>query len=528
MKIKNIIIGALLLLPTAASAQITSPITRAMINVYDEILRENPREYEVLLRRGNEYYNHNLYHKAIEDVNNALRYIPADDKDTRFRALILRANTYNLAKRYPDALKDLNEALTISPGNYVVLYLRANTEYNLGQYDPAKLDYSAMLRQNPRSQDAMFGLAKIAVKQSNLGLANDWSNKAVDLSPALSDVYIRRAEVRELAGNVQGAVNDYILTISTDTENTPRALQELVRLSGTNYATVMAGLSDAIQKSPRTGMFYYIRAKIAQSHCHYRDAIADYDKIINEKLYSYGGLNASLAECYFDLCDFESAILNVDYAINSAKDNAEYYVLKSKIQRAMGQADQALASAETALEKNPNLNSGLQAKALAQISLEQYQDASVNLSEAVLNDPTDPYLLMLRGWVLTDFRKQEKTARTVYEQVLDLNFDLDDVRSLRGFALLYLGRDKEAIAWFDDVLKDGVDSDGMKNYYAACFYAQKGDLDKAFAHAEKSLENGYANRYNWTLNNDARINVAPLRGDARFKALMEKYAHIFK
>ena len=44
---------------------------------------------------------------------------------------------------------------------------------------------------------------------------------------------------------------------------------------------------------------------------------------------------------------------------------------------------------------------------------------------------------------------------------------------------------------------------------------------------KKALELGYANYYDWTTNNEARINVAPLRKDERFRQLLHQYLHIF-
>ncbi len=514
-------------LPLAAQG-FDSPVTKAMMGVYNSVLEENPRDYETMLRRGNEYYNHNMYRQALDDVNNAMRYIPVDDKDTRLRALMLRSNVYTLSKRYHEAVKDLDEALTIDPQNYVALYLRGNALFELGQYDRAQTDYANMLRLNPRSQDGMFGIAKVAVKQQNIGVARDYADRAVELTPALSNVYMRRAEVKRLADDNAGAVDDYILAISTDQLSTPHAVRELYSLSNQDYTTVMNGLTNAIARAPRNGTFYYIRAMIAQGHCNYSAAIADYDKIINEKMYVYAGLNASLAECYYALGKYDIALLNIDYAISAAPEEASYLVLKSQIMRAAGDAEGALAQAEAALVKSPDSTPALQAKALAQESLGEYQPSSVTLSEAVLNSPSDPYLLMLRGWILTDYRKQPDVAKTCYERVLELEADIDDVRSLRGFALLFLDRADEGENWLKTIIQTNTDPDGLVNYYAACFYAQKGDTEKALAHAETSLKRGYANYHNWMENNDARINVAPLRNLPGFKALMERYAILFK
>lgn len=124
------------------------------------------------------------------------------------------------------------------------------------------------------------------------------------------------------------------------------------------------------------------------------------------------------------------------------------------------------------LEKNPDSNDALIAKALAQLHLGNSADASVSLSEATMNAPSDPYLAMIRGWVLKDYRNQDKNARRSFEQVLDMNIDHDNARSYRGFAMITLDRRQQADAWMERVLANADDHDGEINYLGACFYAQ--------------------------------------------------------
>ena len=87
----------------------------------------------------------------------------------------------------------------------------------------------------------------------------------------------------------------------------------------------------------------------------------------------------------------------------------------------MAQHQQALSCAETALEKEPDSNEALIAKALAQLRLGNSADASVCHSEATMNAPENPYLAIIRGWVLKDYRRQKKNADMSFERVLDMD-----------------------------------------------------------------------------------------------------------
>lgn len=526
---KLIIIITLSCVPIAVYSQkgLDAPMTKAVMNVYQQLLDEDPADYETYFRRANEYYKYNEYLKALDDINNALKYAPGNDTDTRFQAYTLRANIYEMLRKHDEALTDLNSAIALSPASYVTIYQRANVKYNLGRYSEAKADYQRMQRLNNRSQEALIGLARVAVKENNLGLANEYIDQAVAMTPSQADIYVRRASVRTMMGNDNGAVDDLILALSTDKNNT-KALKGLVDLGKTNYPAVMTGLSNAIRQAPRVGMFYYLRAVIASSHHNYLAAITDFNKIINENLYNYHGLYGSLAECHYALGNYKEAINNINYAIGATVNNRDYYVTKAKIKRATGDYQDALACAERALAKDANHNPAIVQKALALSDAKEYDKASSLLGEAIMNDAEDPYNFMLRAWILDDFMNQENNANSFYARATELDVFNNDVRTLKGFALLHSGKQEKAISWIEGILKSLKETNGLEHYYATCLYAWAGDKDKAFENMELALQNGYANYHQWKNNNDAKINVAPLRDDPRFEILLNKFSIIFQ
>lgn len=516
----------------SANAQIASgsadtPMTRAVMQVYDKMIEADPTDYESLLARAQEYYNHDDYVRALADLNQAIKYMPEKDDESRFIAYSLRAAVAERNHNYEAAVEDLNKAIEINPDAYTCLYQRANALYELGHYADAREDYLRLQRRFPRSQEAMFGLARVAVKENNLGLANDYADNAVELASGTAESYIRRASVRTLMGNAEGAVDDYIIALSTENADNSRALFALVNLARTNYPAVMNGLSRAIRQAPRVGMFYYIRAAIAEAHYNYTAAIADYDKILNDHLYSYAGLNSSLAKCFYALGQYDTALANADYAISATSDNAPYYALKSEILSAQGDFTDALENAERALEKNPELNDALHAKAIAQLGLDQAEDASVSLAEALINAPTDAALLMLRAWVADTKLSQPKIKTAMLERVIENAPAEPEVGALTGFALLLNGQTVEADKWMDKLLSQSTDYDGSIHYYGACYYSLKGDIDRALDCAARAMDNGYANYHNWMNLTDGYINVAPLRTVPRFNELIERHNAIF-
>lgn len=523
-------LAGLLALGSAAQTPPTAAdFNRAVMQAYEEMLRENYKDYETLFRRANAYYNQGDYLKALDDLESALKYAPTTDEDTRYALHALRAECYRELGRFSQALPEATEALQLDPTSTPMLNLRGNLEYDLGQYTEAKADFNKLLRINPRSQEAFFGLALVAAKENNLGLASEYMEKAVALTPNSSGAYVRRADVKEQMGDYNGAVDDLLLAIATDA-NDREALPALVNLANSNYSAVMAGLSGAIRQAPRQPLFYYLRGSIAAAHFHYKSAIDDFKYILAEGLYDYSGLYCALAECYYAVGDYQTALDNADQALaqyEEQDDVCHFFTVRAMIQRALGLPDKALQSVDRALDFNGEDIDAMVEKSLILTDLKKAKDASSLLGEVIMVDPFEPLNYLLRAWILNDFLNQPKAAKGLYGRVIDLELDHSErVGSLLGFAQLFDGKTAPATKWIDAILAE-PDQDGEKHYYGACFYAWAGKPDKALECTEAALKAGYANYHNWMNNNDGRLNVSPLRDLPRFKELMEQYKSLF-
>lgn len=498
-------------------------MTKAVLDVYNQELAENPEDYNVLFRRAHLYYGQNQYLRALSDIDDAIRHTPQSDKDMLSQEYSLRANIYLMSEDIEKALSDITKAYECDPTSYSLLYQKANIEYQLGNYTAAKEDFRRLQRQHNRSLESLIGLARVAVKENNLGLANEYVDQAVAMYPAESEAYIRRASVRGLLGNNTGAVDDLLLALSIDRNNS-KAISEIVKMSNSDYNAVISGLSNAISQAPEVGMFYYIRAIIAQAHYRYAAAISDFNTIIDKKLYNYHGIHGSLAECYYALCDYKKALDEINYAIGSTSDNAGYYITSSKIHLAMGDNIAATEVALLASSKAPGSNKAIIQKGLCYIATRQFDEASNCFGEAVINDAEEPSNYIIRGWILSKDMKRNDEGSTFLTRATELNYEESDIRSLKGFALLALGLDEDARKWADGTVPNlANDVDGSAHYLAACLYSQLGDQDKAIEMMEQSLLKGYSNIYNWRKENTANINVSPLRSDARFDNLLQKY-----
>lgn len=533
---RRVLIGACILAAAspAADAQrqrktINNPVTQAVFRVYAEQLNANPKNFDTLLRRANDYYHFDEFRKALDDVTRAIECTPAAEEDHLFREYMLRASIYIKTGRRPLAIEDLEKAARLQPTSQKVLAMKANTALELGRTAEAKADYQRLQRLNARSAEAALGLARIAMQENNLGMANDYLEQAVAVDPGNPDIYVRRARVRRQMGQSQGAVDDLLLALGTKGD-TQHVIDALMEFSRTDYPATIASLSNAVAQVPDNGMYRYLRASIEKEHAHYLDALNDYKHIIDNRLDDYRGIYGSIAECQFALADFDGALSNVEYALSAVSGNGPYHLLRSRILRHKGMIPEALKASADALAAMPNNGDALAEMALCYAE-EGNTDESMKLfGEASMNHAEEPLFYMLRASVLEDKMNQPAAARGIYQRVSDLETAaVQPLRSLAAFSRLFSGDDQEAITRdVERELAAASDSDGYLNYLAACYFAQAGDNDRALVAAEKSLAAGYANLYNWTEYRDGRVNAAPLRDDLRFLNLLHRNKSLFE
>ena len=499
-------------------------INAAVMAVYDEELAKNPYDYALLYSRANQYFLNGEYLKSLEDINGAIKYMPASDESTKFEAHVLRAKIYVIRKDYKSAIMDLKIANTIKPADQHALLLLGNMCLSENDLESARTAYKTLLRMNPLDYNALAGLAKISVKEGNYDEAADYANRAVDLYPAEPRVYLNRADVLVLMNDYKGAAQDVISAISVSKDMTD-ALRRLVEMSSTNYDDVMGALSNSIDKAPDVGMFYYIRATVAMEHNHYSSALKDLNTIINKKLYDYHGIYYYSALANYNLSRYVEALNRINTAIMMDASRPDYYVLKARIQSAMGMTKDGLQSVAMALGQNPNYIDALREKALLNILEENYKVALTSINEALLNDPTIAENVLLRAWLCKTYLKGETTAKNDYNTVLTFG---DDITSWRGAALCGLGRIDEAKAWADKIVAENPTTGGEAYYTAAVVYTMCGDYDKALSLLESALANGYGNYFKVYDYREGEVNLLPLRSLPRFKEIMKQYYDVFE
>ena len=516
-------------LPIVAVAQsnyMSDPLVRVAMQAYESLLRENPEDYNAYYSRAMDYYRYGDYNKALDDLNAAIKYYPRTEALDLSQAYTIRAYIYQSRGEYSPALADFNEALQLDPTSRYSLIGRADMLREMGDYARAKEDYQLLLRRDARSQEALLGMAVIAYQENNMGTAEEYMRKAQEANPTNAQFYMDRGRVYEAHGEMNKAANDYVMAMIYGDNN--NAIVAINNLSKKSYESAIDALSMAISKAEENekGFYYYIRATIHKNTDHYAASIKDWNTIVEKKYLHYHDVFFSRGYCYMRLGQFEYALDDISKAIRMKNDLASYYVVRSKLYRIMGDYDKAAEDISMAgIFDQANITM-LQERGLLAVELSNYEQAINDFSDAIMYHADEMSNYLLRGYTHERIDNHD-AAKISYEMIVNFTEEKPSMSSLQGFALLRLGRLAEAEAWVEHVIASSDALMGRDYYIAACLYAQMGNNDKALHYLEKAFDKGYGDYFNLYFEYDTPVSLAPLRGEAAFRMLVQSYSHIF-
>lgn len=517
---------------SADDARVRDKITQAVMKVYDDQLAKEPGDYNTRFARANQLFYNGEYAKALSDANEVLDQLPAKDKTLSFDTYMLKARIYDAMGHFEEEVEALRTASELNPKSMGCIDMLAKVSLKVNDLDAAERNFQSILRDTPMNYDAMYGLAKIEVKRQNYEKAANYVDKAVSLFTAEPQVYINRADVLSQMQQYEPAAQDLISALSVGSE-TGNALQALINMSDTHYDAVMSALANSIDKAPRVGMFYYVRSSIALRHVHYGQALKDLKSIIANNLYDFHSIYADAALCQMELMQYSDALANINKAIEMNANEADYYILKSRIEYNQGKGGNfgaAYANLDKALELDSKNTTALLTKARLLITQRNDAEALKCVNTIINNDAASSEALLLRGWINKYRLKNAVAAAADFEAMLRLG---KDYNSLRGFALHELGKDMEARDWAKQIIKDGILPGGQTYIMASALYSDIGDVEYGDKGASieclrSALANGYGSLYDVKVNEFPYVNLKLVRRYPEFNTVLEQNAECFQ
>jgi adenylate cyclase len=206
-------------------------------------------------------------------------------------------------------------------------------------------------------------------------------------------------------------------------------------------------------------------------------------------------------------------------AVELAPEMAETHAARAVYLSAREEFEEAARAFERAVALNPSLFEAWYQYARSALHQGQYRHALELFERAAEVNPDDYQSPLIAAPIYRSLGNEDKAVEAERRGVVLAERHLEDYPDnarayfLATSALWSLGRKEDAYAWNERAI--AIDpEDPATRYNIACFYAQVGEIDKAFEY----LENPITSR-TWAENDP---DLEPLRADPRFKAFMEQ------
>ncbi len=489
---RKLALAILLGVTMTVAAQTINPITQATLNAYNDILTENPSDYVTLYQRAMQYFRLSMLDKAEADVTLALQYTPDKEAGTKASEYALLANILSVRKDYSAALRAIENALTLQPDNFANIYMKGNICLSIGDLQGASSAFSTMLRKQPRSMEALYGLARIDILSGNNENARRKMQQMEDINSSDWTTFCRLGDLFALMKDNKSAATSYITGYALSNGQS-RPTIALFDLADIDYPSVLSSLNDCIAASPRAKAIQLLKGNIAYNTSHYEDAISALSHLLSAP--------ESEAVAVYDLMARSLMAMNrcaegMDYikkALIIDSTNPEYILTRAKLERGMNEIPQALQSARQAMAASPT-TAALLEMAICTLLLPAAdpKDAIDVLNQAILIEPDDAYMLALRAEAYDKVGEKDNATNDRRRIVALSNTDTESV-ALKALAMLKLNKSIDADVLLNQ-LQARTDADAA--YYLAVIYTNTGDADRASQWSSTARQRAYSNLFN--------------------------------
>ncbi|MCM1318934.1 MAG: tetratricopeptide repeat protein [Muribaculaceae bacterium] len=427
MKTRRLILSALCCLSLYAGAREINPLTQAMLDGYETLLQQNPNDYLTLYERSSQYYRLDDYDKALSDIKRAIGCTPAKETSQLASEYALLADIYTQTEEYPEALMAIDQALGYDANSYRLLYMKGNICLHLDRLSDARSAFTAMMRVNSRSTEAIFGLARVAALEGKNDEATKLLKDAEKMDPTNYLTYCRMGDIHQQMNMPQDAAADYLSAFSL-ASNSDRPMSSIIALAKENYPAVEQAIDYSLQKTQNVIPLHFIQANAALAADEYDDAYSAYQELLANIP------EADAVAFYPDLAEINLHRGDLNDADNYAskammhKPDIRTNILKAKIEQVRGNYPSAQMYAKSALALDADNHDALMTAAEIANDMEDYSAAVAYLNNAIMNDAGAVDALIFRGYLnanrlnnaasaMGDFARAASLPATTAEQL---------------------------------------------------------------------------------------------------------------
>jgi len=473
-------------------------------------IRENSDNGYAYLYLGVIQYINDEYGKALNSINQAIKYIPKKDKSNRSFCFYKRAGIYNTLEKVDMALADYTQALSLDPEDEDILWERAQIYYEQKKFDLADADYKRMLKLNPNQPAAYMGLGRNEISRENYQNALNLFDNVVALYPDYSSGYAFRAEAYMGLNKYMEAASDIVTALGIDGDD--KAFYLMQEIADSAFVQINSKLKAKAVTNANEAYWPYCLGIINEHTRRYQEAINNYLKAakLDEDALTY----RRISSCYDEIGIWTSAIEYIDKAITIDSQASHLLLDKANIYYNAGQMDYAISTVTQFIDKNPDEAHGYYRRGWFKDNIKDIQGAIEDYTTSITLAP-EPYTYLSRGKQYLIIGEND-LANADFEVVIQTDTIPED-GSCTMFALMHLGRIEEAKVWMEEMLKV---CDGYNSFYeAACLYSIIGEKEVSLHHLRETLRRGYKS-YHHIMTDDDLDNI---RNTDEFKTMMKEY-----
>ncbi|MDR1897732.1 MAG: tetratricopeptide repeat protein [Prevotellaceae bacterium] len=462
------------------------------LKCFNEALKEHPDDVDALYLRAATYMEMEEYNKALSDYNAAIKNYKKSEVLMLDDLLFKRGELYYIIENNEKAIVDFSAAIKYNPKNKYAYLSRAKVYSDEKNYSAATADYKQTLSIDETITGAKIGLARNLIEQGQNDEAIEMLTQAAKVDPQYGSIYGYRALAYDQKGDYRHAIDDIILVLSIDgITNEDRRILGIYAEHEFTY--VVSKISSMIIREKDEPNWIFLRAELYMDRGMYHEAIEDYNTLEKQASSSDVSVYYLRGECYSEIGQYDKAVKDFEQAIelNGQEGSAlsALYTELADCKRLGGDYKGAIEVFSKAIEQNPMGDYAYYKRGWTKEFIRDFQGALKDYNTAIDLDNEYAYTYLNRGCLYQKELDKPDLAKKDFLKVLELETEYRSSGNCRQYALVHLGREKDAIAWQDSILAQYPTSG---NYYdAACVYSLMKRTPEAIACLRTAFEKGY-------------------------------------
>lgn len=485
------------------------------LDFFNKDLAENPKNGYSYSWVAWLHLNDEEYGRALTAADLAIKHLPKKDAEYMIFAYNTRAGVYLHLADTTKAISDYTAAIKVNPEEPSSYKQRAQIYYEQRRYDLADADYQKMIELKPGDVMGYMGKGRNANDQKRWDDAIKLFDYVEKLANDYSSVYAFRAEAYIGQEKWNEATDDLVKSFDIDWDG--KAMYMMSELKEPAFTMMVSKMRVQSAKAPNDSKWPYLIGTLYEQNKDYEKAAKAYTDANTKEVSPVTYYRMSV--CHLALGDVETAMTDIDNALNMDSLDIDYMSLKANMFSEMGKPLQAISQWTKILSHYPDNYLAYYRRGWFRKIIGEYDNALEDLSMSIVLEPSYTYSYDARADIYLKQGKKE-LAEADFRKIIEIE-DSPEKYECIHYAYQGLGNIEKAIAAMDSIIARKQNSSGAY-YDAACLYSKMGKKEEALNYMELSLEKGYRRFAHMEVDEDLDF----IRDTDEYKALINKYKSI--